>query len=147
MPGVCGFERLLVMPYKPRIKLIIATSDSHSVSEAIGENATDAMYDAAWDLVYTLMTGKRRAPKPRYKKYREKKEREAAARKPKKKPSSKSKKKNPILDAVGQMGADAISKELGRSSKTSRLVKRGTGNHDPIGLHSMVENNREDDQT
>jgi hypothetical protein len=113
------------MAYKPRIKLIIATNDSHSVSEAIGENATDAMYDAAWDLVYTLMTGKRRKPKPRYKAYREKKERAAAkfrANKPKRKRTPR---KKPALT----------------------LMKGGAGNSDPIGLHSMAENNRSDEQT
>lgn len=100
------------MAYKPRIKLIITTPDSTSVSEVKAPNVTDEMFDAAWDLVYTFMTGKRRAPKPRYKKHREKNER-TAQKKPK---------------------------------RVARK-KRGSGNADPIGLHSMVENNREDDQT
>lgn len=116
------------MGYKPRIKLIIATNDSHSVSEAIGENATDAMYDAAWDLVYTLMTGKRRKPAPRYKKHREKKEREAAA-------------------LQKHRAAEKAKRQRRIKAKQAARKTRGHGNVDPIGLHSMVENNRSDEQT
>jgi len=137
------------MAYKPRIKLIISTDDSQSVSEIKAPHVTDAMYDAAWDLIYTLSTGKRRKPTPRYKKYREKRERERAAakaKKPKRKPKPRSK-RDIILDAAGQMGADAIIKELGRPSKMSRFAKPGAENSDSIGLHSMVEGNREDHQT
>ncbi len=135
------------MAYKPRIKLIIGTEDSHSVSEIKAPHITDEMYDAAWDLIYTLSTGKRRKPAPRFKKYREKREKERAAlaaKKVKRKP-----KKNVIRDAAVQIGADAIRKELGRPSKASKLalVKGGAGNADPIGLHSMVEGNRSDEQT
>lgn len=67
--------------YKPRIKLVVVTRDSHTVSDIKAPHVTDAMYDAAWDLIYTLSTGKRCKPKPRYKKYREKQERERAAKK------------------------------------------------------------------
>ena len=112
------------MGYKPRIKLIIATADSHSVSEIKAPHITDAMYDAAWDLIYTLSTGKRRKPTPRFKQYREKKERERAAAQAKK-PKRKRIPRKPKL----------------------KVVQGGAGNSDPIGMHSMVEGNRSDEQT
>jgi len=121
------------MAFKPRIKLIISTEDSISESEIKAPNVTDAMYDAAWDLIYTLSTGKRRKPAPRYKKYREKREREnakAKAAKAKRKAERKRipRKKSPKLTVV--RGGD-----------------EGAGNSDSIGLHSMVEGNRSDEQT
>jgi hypothetical protein len=113
------------MAYKPRIKLIISTEDSQSVSEIKAPNVTDEMYDAAWDLIYTMSTGKRRKPTPRFKKYREKRERENAKAK----------------------AAKAKRKAAARKKPKLTLVKGGAGNSDPIGLHSMVEGNRSDDQT
>jgi len=46
--------------YKPRIHITIVTRDSISTSSVKAPNVTNAMYDAAYDLVYTMMTNKRR---------------------------------------------------------------------------------------
>ncbi len=135
------------MAYKPRIKLIVTTANGVATSEIKAPNVTDAMYDAAWDLIYTMSTNRRRKPAPRYKMYREKNEREAAAHKAKKLARKPSKRKKAVLAAVAQMGADAITKELGRPSKASRLAKPVRGNADGTGIHSMVEGNRDDHQT
>jgi hypothetical protein len=48
------------MAYKPRIKLILTTKDTISTSEIKAPNVTSTMVDAAYDLIYTLMTNKRR---------------------------------------------------------------------------------------
>ena len=48
------------MPSKPRIELIVVTQDSISSSKIKAPHVTQAMYDAANDLIYTMSTGKRR---------------------------------------------------------------------------------------
>lgn len=145
---------------KPRIQLTIVTKDSISTSVIKAPHVTNAMYDAAWDLVFTMTTNKRRKTSL-YTQDQKKKTKAAACererkqmlgpggrplRKPKKS-ANLVKRNKAVLAAVGQMGADAIAKELGRPSRASRLARPGTGNADSTGIHSMVEGNRGDHQT
>lgn len=118
---------------KPRILLIVATKDSISKSEVKAPYVTDAMYDAAWDLIYTMTTGKRRKPAPRFKKYREQNEREAAKAVVAKAKARKLKKRTKLTKPKGPL---------------DRSI--GAFVEDPFqdgGIHSMVEGNRGDHQT
>lgn len=107
---------------KPRIQLTIVTKDSISTSVIKAPHVTNAMYDAAWDLVYTMSTGKRRTTKL-YTQDQKKKAKMAAR--------------------------DAMQKADRKLKKRTKLTKRtpGTGNADGTGIHSMVEGNRDDHQT
>jgi hypothetical protein len=114
------------MAYKQRIKLIVSTGSSTSTSEIKAPNVTDAMFDAAWDLIYTMSTGKRRAPKARFKKYREQNEREAAKAR------------------VAKATKKAERKKRMRIAQLNRRANRDTVG---TGIHAMVEGNRSDEQT
>ena len=129
------------MAFKRYIKLIVCTETGRSESTIKAPHVTPAMIDAAYDLIYTLGCGKRRTTR----RYTEELAREAKlATKKLKKPT---KHKKAMLAAVGQMGADAIAKELGRPSRASRIAKPLRGNDDGTGIHAMVEGNRDDDRT
>ena len=126
-------EEEAVKSYMLRIKLIVVTHDSRSTSEIKAPNVTDDMIDAAWDLVYTMSTGKRRKPKARFKLFREQREREAAML-------------NKHRAAEKAKRQKRIKTKLTKRKAFVRALK-ARENVDPIGLHSMVEGNRSDEQT
>lgn len=112
---------------KPRIQLTIVTKDSISTSVIKAPHVTNAMYDAAWDLVYTLSTNKRR--KTSLYTQDQKKKAKAAVREAERKRT------------LG-VGGRPLRKLKKRTKRTP-----GTGNADGTGIHSMVEGNRDDHQT
>lgn len=125
---------------KPRIKLVIVTKDSISTSEIKAPNVTNAMYDAAWDLVYTLSTNKRRTSSL----YTQDQKKKAKA------------KAVPVVKGIVQFRKRSASSLRKPKKLTKRKRKKleaagwkvGSAKEFlDTGIHSMVEGNRDDHQT